>query len=113
MKYLMILVGPEGEEQDQRSPEEIREAMGAWNDYTNALVEAGAYIAGEGLQPSATATTVTHTDAASASLATARSRRPRSRWAGSTCSTAPTSTRRSSGPRRSRSSPATAPRSGR
>ena len=62
MKYMLILVGPEGEEQDQRSPEEMREAMGAWNDYTSALVDAGAFIAGEGLQPGATATTVRHTE---------------------------------------------------
>jgi hypothetical protein len=62
MKYMLIIVGPEGDEQDQRSPEEIREAMGAWSDYSNALSEAGAFIAGEGLQPSATATTVKRTE---------------------------------------------------
>jgi hypothetical protein len=63
MKYMLILVGPEGEELDQRSPEETREAMAAWNEYTSALVDARAYIAGEGLQPSATATTVRHSEA--------------------------------------------------
>jgi hypothetical protein len=62
MKYMLILVGPEGEEQDQRSPEETQEAMSAWNDYTQALDAAGAYLSGEGLQPSATATTVHHTE---------------------------------------------------
>ncbi len=62
MRYMLIIVGPEGDEQDQRSPEEIREAMGAWSDYSNALSEAGAFIAGEGLQPSGTATTVTRTE---------------------------------------------------
>jgi hypothetical protein len=60
MKYMLILVGAEGEEQDEMSPEEMREVMGAWNDYTQALVGANAFLAGEGLQPSATATTVTH-----------------------------------------------------
>jgi hypothetical protein len=62
MKYMMILVGEEVDEQDEMSPEEMREVMGAWNDYTNALVDAGAFIAGEGLQPSATATTVKRTE---------------------------------------------------
>ena len=32
--------------------------MGRWNDYTESLRGAGAFIAGEGLQESATATTV-------------------------------------------------------
>ena len=32
--------------------------MKAWDDYTRELTDAGAFLAGEGLQPSATATTV-------------------------------------------------------
>jgi hypothetical protein len=40
----------------------MREVMGAWNDYTQALVGAGAFVAGDGLQPSATATTVLRTE---------------------------------------------------
>jgi len=62
MKYMLIIAGEEGEQQDQMSPEEMREVMGAWNDYGRQLTEAGAFIAGEGLQPSATATTVTHAE---------------------------------------------------
>ena len=60
MKYMLMFVGPEVEEQDQRSPEELQAAMTAWSDYSQQLADAGAYLAGEGLQPSATATTVAH-----------------------------------------------------
>ena len=58
MKYLLALVAEEGGMED-RSPEEMREAMGAWQAFTDETVKAGAFISGEGLQPSATATTVT------------------------------------------------------
>ncbi len=58
MKYMLIIVGTEGDGQDEMSPEQMREAMSAWSDYGTELVEAGAFLAGEGLQPSATATTV-------------------------------------------------------
>ena len=57
MKYMLIIAGPEVGE---RSPEEASASMSAWNDYTKALVDAGAFQAGEGLQPSETATTVAH-----------------------------------------------------
>jgi hypothetical protein len=60
MKYMLIFVGPEGDEQDQRSPEELHAAMDAWSAFSKELADSGAYIAGEGLQPSTTATTVTH-----------------------------------------------------
>jgi hypothetical protein len=57
MKYLLAFIGEEGG-WDDRSPEEMQEGMKLWEDYERQLVDAGAYIAGEGLQPSATATTV-------------------------------------------------------
>jgi hypothetical protein len=60
MKYMLIFAGPEGDEQDQRSPEEMQAAMDAWGEFSQQLADAGAFVAGEGLQPSATATTVTH-----------------------------------------------------
>ena len=62
MKYMLIFVGPEIDEQDQRSPEEMQAAMDAWGEFSQQLADAGAFIAGEGLQPSATATTVTHAE---------------------------------------------------
>jgi hypothetical protein len=60
MKYMLIIVGTEGEEQGEMSPEDMQAAMDVWNDYNRQLVDAGAFVAGDGLQPSATATTVAH-----------------------------------------------------
>ncbi|HEX2052133.1 MAG TPA: YciI family protein [Actinomycetota bacterium] len=60
MKYLLILHGAEGDEQVNLSREEMTERMKAWDAYTNAVVEAGVYVAGEGLYPSSAATTVRH-----------------------------------------------------
>jgi hypothetical protein len=57
MKYLLAFFGEEGG-WDDVSPEEMQEGMKLWEDYERQLVEAGAYLAGEGLQPSETATTV-------------------------------------------------------
>ena len=57
MKYLLALIGDESRMAD-RTPEERREAMRGWDAYTSALTDAGAYLGGEGLQPSSTATTV-------------------------------------------------------
>ena len=57
MKYLLALIGDETRFAD-RSPEQQAEVMKAWDDYTRATIEAGVHLGGEGLQPSATATTV-------------------------------------------------------
>ena len=57
MKYLLTLYGEEGA-WDEMTPEEMRAGMEPWNEFSAAITEAGAYVAGEGLQPSATATTV-------------------------------------------------------
>jgi hypothetical protein len=57
MKYMLTLVGPETDWGDI-TPEEARQNMARWDAYTAELREAGAMIAGEGLQESATATTV-------------------------------------------------------
>jgi hypothetical protein len=57
MKYLLALIGDESR-WGERSPEDAAEAMKAWDAYTNAAIEAGVHLGGEGLQPSATATTV-------------------------------------------------------
>ena len=60
MKYMLIIAGQEGDQQDQLSPEEMQESLKHWNEYNRELLDAGAFLAGEGLQPSATATTVAH-----------------------------------------------------
>ena len=57
MKYLLTLYGDESGWGD-RTPEQQAEAMKQWDDYTTAAIEAGVHLGGEGLQPSATATTV-------------------------------------------------------
>jgi hypothetical protein len=57
MKYLFALIGDESRYAD-RTPEQGQESMKAWDAFTNETKDAGAHLAGEGLQPSATATTV-------------------------------------------------------
>jgi hypothetical protein len=57
MKYLLALIGEEGGMEDA-SPEEMKAVMDRWADYGKEAVEKGAFIAGEGLQPSETASTV-------------------------------------------------------
>ena len=60
MKYMLILVGTEGEQQGERTPEELQAVMDPWNRFTKEVVEAGAFVAGEGLYPSSAATTLHH-----------------------------------------------------
>jgi hypothetical protein len=57
MKYLLALVSEEGGMEDA-SPEEMKAVMDAWSAYSQEAVDNGAFLAGEGLQPSATASTV-------------------------------------------------------
>jgi hypothetical protein len=57
MKYMLTLIGEEGGWEDV-TPEQMKAEMGRWDAYTQELKDAGAFVAGEGLQESATATTV-------------------------------------------------------
>jgi hypothetical protein len=57
MKYLLTLYGEEGG-WDDVTPEEMQAGMKPWDEFSQAVTEAGVFIAGEGLQPSATASTV-------------------------------------------------------
>jgi hypothetical protein len=57
MKYLLTLYGEETGLSD-RTPEQQGAAMQQWDAYTKAAIDAGVHLGGEGLQPSATATTV-------------------------------------------------------
>jgi hypothetical protein len=57
MKYLLALIGEEGGMEDA-SPEEMKAVMDRWDAYSKEAVEKGAFLAGEGLQPSETASTV-------------------------------------------------------
>jgi hypothetical protein len=57
MKYLLTLYGDESRFAD-RTLEQMAEGMKAWDAYTQDAIDAGVHLGGEGLQPSATATTV-------------------------------------------------------
>ncbi len=57
MKYLLALIGDESNYAEM-TPEQGQEAMKAWDAFTKDTTDAGAFVAGEGLQPSAAATTV-------------------------------------------------------
>ena len=57
MKYLFALITDESAS-DDRTPEERGESMKAWDAFTTETKDAGAFVAGEGLQPSANATNV-------------------------------------------------------
>jgi hypothetical protein len=57
MKYMLLLLGDESRWAEM-SEDEARAATKAYEDYSREVIEAGVYVAGEGLQPSATATTL-------------------------------------------------------
>jgi hypothetical protein len=57
MKYLLTLYGDETRFADM-TPEQGAESMKAWDSYTQDAIDSGVHLGGEGLQPSATATTV-------------------------------------------------------
>ncbi len=57
MKYLMTLIVEEGGMED-RSPEEMKESLARWGAFNDEAIAGGVLIAGEGLQPSSTATTI-------------------------------------------------------
>jgi hypothetical protein len=57
MRYMLTLIGEEDDWQES-SPEQMEEIMGAWSAFDSELKEAGALVAGEALQQSATATTI-------------------------------------------------------
>jgi hypothetical protein len=57
MRYMLLIIGDEAA-YATRSPDEQAATLGRWSEYTKELVEAGAFVAGDGLQPSSTATTL-------------------------------------------------------
>ena len=62
MQYLLLIYGDEaaGNERFEGMSEEERDRMmGEWWRYTEELQQAGVHVAGEALQPTATAKTVT------------------------------------------------------
>jgi hypothetical protein len=61
MKYLLTIIGEEGGMEDA-TPEQMKEELGRWAAFSEEAMQKGAFLAGEGLQESATATTVRVSD---------------------------------------------------
>ena len=57
MKYILLIQNDE-KAMESKSPEEMGPIMDAWYKYTDDMQKSGAWLAGDALQPSATATTV-------------------------------------------------------
>jgi hypothetical protein len=57
MRFMLTLIGPEGGWEDV-TPEQIKDEMKHWAAFGAETMEKGAFIAGEGLQPTTTAKTV-------------------------------------------------------
>jgi hypothetical protein len=67
MRYMLTIFGEE-KGWDDVSPEEMKAGMESWAEYGRQITEAGVFVAGDGLQPSATATTVRNTGGDSRSV---------------------------------------------
>ncbi len=57
MRFMLTLIGPEGG-YEEITPEQIKDEMKSWQAFGKEAMEAGAFIAGDGLQPTTTAKTV-------------------------------------------------------
>ena len=57
MKYMFSLFGTEGGYEDA-TPEEMKAEMDRWAAFSQETIDAGAFVAGDALQESSTATTV-------------------------------------------------------
>ena len=57
MRYMLAIIAEEGGWEDV-TPEQMKEAMSRWGAFDDKVIADGVWVAGDGLQPSATATTV-------------------------------------------------------
>jgi hypothetical protein len=57
MKYMLVLIGDESQYANW-SEADVAADMERWDEYTKDLVAAGAFVSGEGLGPSSSATTL-------------------------------------------------------
>jgi len=57
MQYLLMIYSDESR-MTSATPNDMQKLLGAYTAYTQALKEAGAWVAGDALQPTATASTV-------------------------------------------------------
>ena len=62
MKYMFSLFNTEGGWEDA-TPEDMKAEMDRWADFTKETIDAGAFVAGDALQESSTATSVRIPDA--------------------------------------------------
>ena len=58
MRYMLLINSPEQAPSADATPEQIEAEMAPWIEYTNAMVEAGVFQAGDPLQGPETATTI-------------------------------------------------------
>ncbi|MEO1483246.1 MAG: YciI family protein [Myxococcota bacterium] len=58
MQYLILIYSTENQAPKPQTAEEREAMMKPWNEYTQAMVDAGVHVAGEALQNTGTATTV-------------------------------------------------------
>ena len=61
MQYMLLIYQNEAASQTA-SEQQMKEMMGAYGAYTKAMRDSGAFVAGDPLRPSSTATTVRITD---------------------------------------------------
>ncbi|MEZ4248714.1 MAG: YciI family protein [Polyangiales bacterium] len=65
MQYLFLLYSDETQAPEPpKDPKEFQAWIQPWADYTQALKDAGVFVGGDALQPTATATTVTNVGSA-------------------------------------------------
>ena len=57
MRYMLLIIGDESR-YSEMSEEEGKAQLERWSEYTKELVDAGAFVAGDGLQTSTSATTL-------------------------------------------------------
>jgi hypothetical protein len=57
MRYMLLIIGDESRYADM-SEEDQAAQLQRWSDYSKELVEAGAFVAGDGLQTSSSSTTL-------------------------------------------------------
>jgi hypothetical protein len=57
MRFMLTLIGPEGG-WEEITPEQMREEMKNWERFGREAVEAGVFVAGDGLQPASEGRTV-------------------------------------------------------
>lgn len=93
MKYMLIIYNGEAAD-GTATPEQMRQLFGGYMAFTESIKQKGIYIAGDPLQPTATATTVRQAAKAGAVTTDGPYAETKEQLGAATSSIAPTSTRR-------------------